>query len=1160
VKNSGRSILIVTFRSIVGLVMFGLLFSTAMLQRVQADELYGRVRGIVTDSTGAALEGVDLKLHNVGTGATEDALSDSNGSFNFINLKPGQYSLTATRDGFKTFEVSGIKVEPNEIYVQNVPMELGGVSETIEVAANQAEVEQTSMQLTATIDAKTITDLPLLGRNWVNLQQTLPGVVTPDTRFGTNFSTNGSQAQQNSYLVNGADSNDLPLNSPQVVPNPDAIEEVKMVTNTINPEFGRNSGAIINAVTKSGTNSFHGDVFEFYRDTFLNTHNFFQKTPQIFHQNLFGGTIGGPIWKNKLFFFYGIQITRARQPDANFSGNPTVFTSAQLAGNFDPTLISSNPIPFAGGLQGPNGNCPQNTPYNACFTGGVVPTSNFNPLSTQLVKTFVPLPNINGNQFALNPVTSVKTNQHIGRLDYNFRQNDSIWFYALANDSSSINTLPFTGATLPGFGDQNTPFTKQFTASWSHIFNSNVLNEFRVGYTRLNFLSGIPNTVRQPASVGFPSITPQLASGADYPQINITGYFTLGGTTNGPQPRKDQTYQITDNFSWNKGKHSLKFGYDGRKFQVWNPFANSNDGAFSFGGAGSFTSGDPGLDFLLGIPDTYSQGSGSVIMAQAYEHYLYAQDQWRIRNNLTITIGTGYQIDTPIREFQNRGISRACFQPGVQSTVFPTAPVGYTLAGDPGCNDAGGASTKYNHLGPRLGFAYTPGSPWLGGGSAKTSIRGGFGIYYNRSEEELNLQDLGLAPFGLNSQGVTSASTATTTFSPSFPNPFLDISSGFSVGNPFPYVPPGPGATNINFAAFEPLGFNLNVIPKNFTDPYSMNFNLTVEHELPGQMIFRVGYVGAIGRKLITSYTFNPITPAGLQLCLADPTCTSAKGRANLPFNHPDYYPFDGSIWGSPGQQTNGGYSNYNSLQVVLDKHFSHGLQFFSAYTYAHSLDVSSSFEDTAFLSGGGVNPSGHFGRDYGSSAFDARHRWSLTAIYEIPSLKHLWSAAPGKIVEGWRLTGLNAIQTGFPVLLQDSSNRSLTCDLFQSYYSCPDRPDLVSVPVILDPRTAVFNGKNDYWFNPASFTHNAIGTLGNVGRGYLRGPGYWNTDFSIQKDTAITERMKIQLRLEVYNVFNHTNFANPNGNVNSGNFGRISAIRSFTNPREAQLAAKFFF
>lgn len=1141
-------------------IILALALSPAMLQTAQADELYGRVRGIVTDSSGAALPGVEVKLANLGMGTVENDTSDSSGSYNFVNLKPGQYNLTATKGSFRTFEVSGIRVEPNGIYVQNITMEVGGISETIEVAANQAQVEQTSMQLTATIDAKMITDLPLIGRNWINLQQTLPGVVTPDTRFGTNFSTNGSQAQQNSYLVNGNDSNDLPLNSPQVVPNPDAIEEVKLVTNTINPEFGRNSGAVINAITKAGTNSFHGDAFEFYRDTFLNTKSFFSATPQVFHQNQYGGTVGGPVWKNKVFFFYGIQITRARQPDTNFSSNPTVFTSDQLAGNFDPTVISANPIPFAGGIQGPNGNCAQGTPWNACFTGGVVPTSDFNSLSTTLVQDFVPLPTINGNQVALNPVTSVKTNQHIGRLDYNVNQKDSIWFYALANDSSNINTLPFTGATLPGFGDQSTPFTKQFTASWNHIFNSNLLNEFRVGYTRLNFLTGVPVNVRQPASVGFPDITPQLPSGADYPQINITGYFTLGGTNNGPQPRKDQTYQLTDNFSWIKGKHTLKFGYAGRKFQVWNPFANSNDGVFSYGATGAFSTGDPGLDFLLGIPDTYAQGSGSIIIAQAYEHYVYAQDQWRIKNNLTITLGAGYQIDTPIQEYQNQGISRVCFQPGVQSTVFPTAPPGYTLSGDPNCTKSGLATTKFNHIGPRLGFAYTPGNRWLGGGSAKTSIRGGFGVYFNRGEEELNLQDLGIAPFGLNSQGVTTASTATTTFSPSFPNPFQDISSGFSVANPFPYVTPGAGTTNIDFTQFEPFGFNLSTTPKNFTTPYSMNFNLTMEHEFPGQTILRVGYVGAIGRKLITSYTFNPITPAGLQLCLADPTCTSAAGRANLPFDHPDYYPNDGSIWGSPGQQTNGGYSNYNSLQVVVDKHLSHGLQLYSAYTYSHALDVSSSFEDTAFQSAGGVDPYGQFARDYGSSAFDARHRWSLTMVYEIPSLKHVWSAVPGRLVEGWRLVGLNAIQTGFPVNLQDSNNRSLACDLFQSFYGCPDRPDLVSTPTILNPKTAIIGTKNHYWFDPASFTHNEIGTLGNVGRGFLRGPGYWNTDFSIQKDTMITEGTRIQLRLEAYNVFNHTNFANPNGDVNSSNFGRISALRRFTNPRQVQLGAKFIF
>lgn len=1137
-------------------VVFGSIAGLLVSDTVKADELYGRVRGVVTDPSGAALPGVQLKLTNTGTNTTSELISDSDGAFQFINLNPGAYTLAATKANFKTFQVTPIRVEPNQIRVQNVVLELGAVSETIEVAANQVQVEQSSMQLTATIDAKTIVDLPLIGRNWINLQQTLPGVVTPDTRFGTNFSTNGSQAQQNSYLVNGNDSNDLPLNSPLAVPNPDTIEEVKMVTNTINPEFGRNSGAILNAITKSGTNSFHGTAFEFYRDTFLNTHNFFQKTPQVFHQNLFGGTVGGPVWKNKLFFFYGLQLIRARQPDTNFTANPTVFSSAQLNGTWDPTVLSANPIPFAGGVNGPNGHCNQGTAWNACFTGGAVPTSNYNPLSVKLVQQFVPAANLPSNQFSFNPVTTVATNQHVGRMDLNLSTKNTIWFYALANDSSNTNTLPFTGATLPGFGDKSVPFTKQFTAAWSHVFSADMLNELRLGYTRLNFLTGVPANVRQPASVGFPNITPQLPSGADYPQISLTGYFTLGGTNNGPQPRKDQTYQITDNFTVVKGRHSLKFGYDGRKFQVWNPFANSNDGVFSFDAGGTYSTGDPGLDFLLGVPASYAQGSGSVIMAQAYEHYIYGQDQWRVKNNLTVTFGAGYQIDTPLEEFQNNGLSRVCFQPGVQSTVFPTAPAGYTLPGDPGCNRYGGASTKFNHIGPRVGFAYTPNWGRISGGSGKMSIRAGFGLYFNRGEEELNLQDLGIAPFGLNTQGVTDASTSTNNFVPSFPNPFQDIASGFSVANPFPYTPPGPGATNIDFSPFEPFGFNLSVIPKNFTNPYSMNYNLTVERELPAQMILRVGYVGSQGRKLITSYTFNPITPAGLQKCLADPTCITGGGRANLPFNHPDYYTYPGDIWGSGGQQTNGGYSNYNSLQVTVEKHMSHGLAFLSAYTYSHSLDVSSSFEDTAFQAAGGVDPYGQFRRDYGSSAFDARHRWVVSFDYEVPSLKHVWSAVPGRLVEGWRLTGINALQSGFPVNLQDSNNRSLTCDLFQSFYGCPDRPDLVSVPTILDPKATA----NHLWFNKAAFSHNAIGTLGNVGRGFLIGPGFWNTDFSVQKDTRITEGKTVQLRLEAYNLFNHTNFANPSGNVNSGLFGQITGIRRFTNSRLVQLGAKFIF
>jgi hypothetical protein len=1130
--------------------------SLLVVSKVQADDVYAKIRGTVVDAAGGAVAGVDVVATNTQTGIKKVTKSGTNGEYEFIQLAaPGTYDVTVQRSGFRTFRAEKIHLDVAQIYVLNINLELGTVSETVTVEANPAQVELSSMQLTSNLNQKSLVDLPLIGRNVITLQQTLPGVVTPDTRFGTNYSTNGSQAQQNSYLVNGTDHNDLPLNSPLSQPIPDSLDEVKMVTNTINPEYGRNSGAIINAITKSGTNNFHGSAFEFYRDTSLNVHNYFQKHPSIFHQNQVGGTLGGPVVKNKFFLFFGYQWTQARQPDPNFSGIfPVVYSANQLAGNWSASTLSAKPIPFVGGIQGPSGNCPKGMAWNACFVGGMVPTADYNALSTKLVSQFVPASNSTGNKYSFNPSTQVKANQFLGRADYTFNAKDSIWFYGFANDSSNINTVPFLGANLPGFGDNSTPFTKQFTAAWNHVFTPNVLNELRFGYSRLNFKSGQPNTVREPSSVGFPNIIPQLPSAADYPKITVSGYFRLGGTNNGPQPRKDQTYELTDNFSWVKGKHSLKFGYDGRKFEVWNPFAANNNGFFTFQKSGVYSTGDPGLDFLLGIPGIYTQGSGSIIEAYAYEHYMYAQDQWHMRPNLTITVGAGYQIDTPLAEYQNGGLSRVCFQPGVQSTIFPTAPVGYTLPGDPGCNKYGGPTTKYGHIGPRAGFAYSPNWGWISGGPGKLSIRGGFGLYYNRGEEELNLQDLGIAPFGLTSAGVTDASNATNKYVPSFPNPYQDIASPFTINNKFPYITPAPGTKNIDFTQFEPFGFNLSVNQKSLTSPYSMNYNLTVERELPGSTILRIGYVGAQGRKLITSYTFNPATPAGVQKCLADPVC-NASGGVTLPTDHPDYYQYPGDVWGNAGWQTNGGISKYNSLQVTVEKHFSHGLQFNSSYTYSHATDISSSFEDSAFQAAGGVDPYGNFRRDYGSSAFDARNRWVTALIYEIPGPK-VSSEILRRVVNGWQVSAIPTWQSGFPILLQDSNTFSLTCSGNYSYYGCPDRPNLVSNPVIMDPHKT---GTNLY-FNPSAFTDNPVGTLGTVGRGFLTGPTYSNVDFSLQKNTTITEGKTLQLRGEFYNLFNHTNFANPTGDVALGTFGQVGGIRAFTNARFIQLAAKFVF
>lgn len=1157
--------------AIVSVLAVGILLTLS----ANADELYGRIRGVVTDASGAALPAVQLTLTNTGTGTSKQLTSEQDGGFLFVNLTPGTYKLRASKASFKLFEVSGIQVIQDQIYVQNVKLELGAVSETVEVSANPVQVESTSIQLGATLSGNTVTDLPVLNRNWITLQQMLPGVVIPDTRFTTNYATNGSQAQQNSYLVNGNDSNDLPLNSPLTQPSPDAIAEVQMVTNTINPEFGRNSGAILNATTKSGTNKFHGSAFEFYRDTFLNTHNFFQFNTATnqgivpkFHQHQAGGTVGGPIWKNKTFFFFSYQLTRQTIPGANFTGNLTpVYTDAQRGGDFSTSKLSAthmNPFPIVGS----NGTTyPAGTLWTTIFPAGAVPTTDFNPLSSQLMQQFVPKANCTSgvsaalNAYCFTPGTTGKTDQFLGRLDQNLGKKDTIWFYALANDSHTLNDIPFSGATLPGFGDSSVPYTKQFTASWLHTISTNIMNELRLGYTRLNFATGQPQKVVQPKTVGFPDIFPQISGSASYPFIGVTGLFNLGGTTNGPQPRKDQTYQITDNFSWVKGRHALKFGYDGRRFQVWNPFGARNNGSFSFKNTGKYSTGDAGLDFLLGIPLSYNQQTGSVIIAQAYEHYLYFQDQWRVKDNLTLTLGTGYQIDTPISEFQNGGLSRACFVPGEQSGIYPTAPLGYVFPGDPGCNQAGGIKTRYNHFGPRVGFAWTP--RWnnaLTGGSDKTSLRGGFGLYYNRGEEELNLQDLGAQPFGLSSNGVADLQGGE---SPSFPDPFTDIAGTHqTLPNPFPHAVPAPGSS----PSFT-LPFGINVANRNLTTPYAMNWNLTLQRELPSQTILSIGYVGAHGANLITAYTFNPTTPAGVTACLSDPNNTSNGGTGGCadspdsqPVSFPGHYQYPGNVWGNSGQQTNGGWSNYDALQVTVNKHMTHGFEVDTAYTWSHSLDISSSFEDTSFQGAGGVDPYGQFGRDYGASAFDTRQRWVINGLYDLPNLAKAlnWNnGAATRLFGGWRVSGINAMQSGQPILLQADTENSLTCADTYTFYACPDRPDQLGPVKKLDPRLP-----GHLFFDTSAYAPNAVGTLGTTRRGSLYGPGFWDTDLTFQKNTLITEGKQLELRIDFFNLFNHTNFANPHQDLagDFGPFGVVGGLKTFANSRLIQLSGRFTF
>jgi len=1159
-----------------------LLFSPLGVQPANADNLYARIQGVVTDPSGAAAVGVKLTATNVGTNISYESESKADGNFVFLNLPVATYKVVATSSGFRTFTATGITLVLDQVYVLNIKMELGQVSEQVMVEASNVQVETANTQLGLVIGGDTIRDMPLFGRNWVSLQQLEPGVVASSDRFGNNFATNGSQSQQNSYLIMGQDSNDLPLNTPLIIPNPDAIGEFNMVTNTINPEYGRNSGAVLNAAIRSGTNAFHGDAFDFYRDTFLNDKDFFTHAASVFHQNQFGGTIGGPIYKNHTFFFFSYQGTRARQAQA--FNVPTVFSPAERTGDFsaDGLQTSTGPSPFplfgdsastcpvSGGTK-----CPAGTAYNALFSTGVIPAQDLNSIAVNLTNKFVPLPNSSGNQFAFSPVTTLTADQYIWRVDHTFGTKDTITGYGYMQRNPTSDTLPFTGATVPGFGEHATRFYKQYTAGWTHTFNSNVLNELRVGYTRFNFDAVEPNTPALPSSVGF-AINPQNPKAAGLPVITLNGLFTLGFSANGPQPRIDQTYQLDDNFNYVIGKHTLKFGINVRRFKVSNPFFFNNSGAYNFAATGPFSTSLPGADFLLGIPDSFAQSNGGFIDASAQAFYTYAQDSWKATQNLTINYGLGWQINSPLTDHFNHDRAINCFRAGQQSAVFPTAPTGLVFPGDAGCTTSG-YKTGFTHFGPRLGLAWAPHANGklgrLTGDAGKFSIRAGVGVYFNQIEEELTLQNLTAPPFAITSFG---ASDFPLFGNPSFAAPFVDIQGRGAIPNKFPFTPPAAGS-NVDFSFFEP--FSLNLLDPNFSVPYAVNDNLTVQRELPGQVILSVGYVGSFGRHLERAFDLNPgINPAG---CATDPTLdinglTCRQDRFNQGNNFPANFRFNPLIFGGLGQQATDGNSHYNSLQVSLQKRISHGLTAGVVYTWSHGLDDGSSFENTSF----GVRGTNRAipGLNFGDSGFDARHRFVANYAYEFPVPQSLRGGNKGRLFQGWRIAGNTTLQTGFPINVSNSDFTSLTCNAF-FFYGCPDNAQqVVSSIQKFDPRQVqtLVNGRGqtirngNFYFAPAEFCAARrdptcplqYGSFGNSGRDSFHGPGINTTNIAILKDIHVTEKQYFELGLETQNTFNHVSFNNPSSSgqdVNSSRFGRITSDSNI-GPRLVQLRAKFYF
>ena len=1090
------------------------------------------VNGTVTDSAGATVPNATVTITNTSTGIVNNSKTNSKGFFNFPQLQiGGPYTVSIEAPGFKKFETSGLQLNLNDNRAIDAKLQVGQASETVQVQATSNAVETTETELKDTISARQIEQLPLFGGDASGLQKLQAGSVESSDRFGT-YSADGSQSAANSFILDGIDINDGPLQQEGIAVNPDALAEESIVTSTLNPEFSRNSGAVVNQTVKSGTNSFHGTASEQYRDTFLNNGDYFslkgQRPP--FHQNRYAGTFGGPVIKDKLFFFLSYQGFRNRTGSTQVTPVPSV---AERNGIF------------------PDGSKP-------------IDPNTFNPISVKLLNQFVPLPNTTSGTLSAYSFPTANTgagDQGIIRADYHLSSKDAFYGSSVFESSPTTSTLPFTGATLPGFAEVDSAHYKLFAGDYTRTFNASLLNDFQINYFRFNYGAVEPQKVVSPSSYGF-NINPQSPS-SGLPYIGVQGFFDLGFSTNGPQPRKDSNLRASDTFTWVKGNHTLKFGASAEQFRVSNPFYGNNNGNFAF----NVTATDPFASlktFLTGNPASFAQGSGGFIDALAYEDYAYAQDSWKVTPNLVLNYGLAYDIETPNKMRQDGGRDIACYSVSNATTgVFQGANAfpGLLFPGDKGCNSYGGTTVRYDHVAPRFGFDWSPssGPGMLIGrdGSHQFSIRGGFGLYYNRDQEEGSLQNLSVPPFSL-TQNLQN---------PNFADPYGTAAGG---ANPFPFSPPTAGAV-INWGNFAEL--DTNVVDKNYGVPYVYNFNLNMQRELPSNMRLQVGYVGSLGHKLVRTYEGDPITQAGHDACVADTTGCGDPAQIAEHLNYPQYaaqpatYPGSGGApyYLSVGTQATQGSSNYNSAQVTLTKQVSHGLEFSAAYTYSKALDDASGLESSGFHSRSYNQYPGYGQLNYGPSDYDARHRLALSYVYAVP-FTHSSNFLVKEALTGWQISGVTALQGGNPLLISQSGvYLSKWCDEF-SYYGCPDAPNVTTTHVKLsNPR----NPTNSF-FDTTPFSSETLGTFGNAPRGFIHGPGFNYTNLSFAKNFPLGGEGSryVQIRMDVANAFNHANFDQPDSNYGDANFGVVSAVKSTARDvngdpqggRAVQLVGKFYF
>ena len=1104
---------------------------------VYAQVTTGTILGVVTDPSGAPGPEATVMILNVGKGTSQQFITDANGAYNAPFLAVGTYQVSVEKSGFKRATSAEIPLSVDEHARVDIKMEVGQVSESINVTAAAPLVRSESAELGEVITTRSVETLPLNGRNFAQLVYLAPGVTpgqsgenlsgasTFNPRAGSNFNALGSQGNANAWLVDGITDNEYTFNTVMVQPSVESVQEFKILTGTFSAEFGRGAG-VVSTQTKSGANEFHGSAFEFLRNSYLDARNYFNAKPQAqppYRRNQYGASVGGPILKNRTFFFADYYGQREIKGQTFIN---TVPTAKQHAGDFS-ELLPGDVIynPFTTQLV--NGKIVR-TP----FDGNVVPASMINQVGANVASLY-PLPNLpgvsNNRVDVLN--RDLKDNGGNIRIDHRIGDKDSLFgrysfeqFLLFDTKGQGGCCIP-TPASVQGkfdlgpfvAGGQNTNLAASgFAFNETHVFTPTLLNEFIAGYARTNpFTTQSDFGHNTATSLGIMGINVnQFTTGI--PTINVQGipgqpdYTALnGGPSFLPAHPRQTSYQLQDDIAWTKGVHQMKFGYRIVKNLV-SPFTNTNTrGALTFNRnfTNDPTNGSGGngyAELLLGyMANGTSPGASRGFLITPYymtnfEHALFFQDDWKVNRRLTLNLGLRYDIFTPDTEQNNR------------LTNFDIVNLKLVYAGVNGTSDTANKQTRWNNFSPRIGFAYDV----TGGGH--TVVRGGFGVAYFPEQQSAS---------SLLGQQVPWTISQNTAALEQYP---LSLANAPTINNPFgPPVPVMPTTTADLIAA------NPSILGHSFANqtPYYETWNVNVEKQLGQTLLAELAYAGSRGVHLMFGYNPQEVQPG--------PSTVPAAQRITMPAiaSLRTINEFD------PRNM-----SNYHSLQGKLTKRFSGGLQFLASYTYGKSLDYGGSAASGGGAAGG-FQTITNLKANYGPSGFDVKHRFVGSWVYETPFgkgrrwLNHGWAA---NVIGGWELDGIATLSTGRPF------NVSMSANVSNATNSWPDR---VGSGELDSPSRAK-------WFDPNAFAAPTTPRYGNVARGVLYGPGTVGFDLSAAKNFAIVERVKVQFRVDAFNALNHPQFGFPSATINSSNPSatNTSITSTIADNRDLQLSMKVTF